>query len=59
MEIFPILILESNDQTIKSNIEKILKVMLLVILFINPITVDGYAALFNCMPVARASVIYY
>ena len=25
-------------------------------LFINPITVDGYAALFNCMPVDRASV---
>ena len=24
-------------------------------LVINPITVDGYAALFNCMPVDRAS----
>ena len=24
-------------------------------LVINPITVDGYAALFNCTPVARAS----
>ena len=24
-------------------------------LFINPITVDGYAALFNCTPVNRAS----
>ena len=24
-------------------------------LFINPITVDGFAALFNCMPVDRAS----
>ena len=27
----------------------------LVILVINPITVDGYAALFNCTPVDRAS----
>ena len=24
-------------------------------LVINPITVDGYSTLFNCMPVARAS----
>ena len=24
-------------------------------LFINPIKVDGYTALFNCMPVDRAS----
>ena len=24
-------------------------------LFINPITVDGYATLFNCTPVDRAS----
>ena len=28
-----------------------------VCLVINPITVDGYAALFNCMPVASDSMI--